>query len=221
MSEPERWLTSPDAPGPMREMLSAAQKVGPSTLERAALAGKLGVATSGLWIAPALKGLAGAAVIAGGVWIAATAGSSSDNAAAPVPTIASQSLSAPPSNLDPPKAIEPAPAAASASPAAQAESAPALKTPTVRAAPGPVAPEAKKPSETSLISGARKSLEASPRVALDLLAQHAKLYPSGILAEEREVLRIRALKNLGRAKDAQLQEEKFHKEHPGSVHHVP
>lgn len=219
MSEPERWLSSPDAPGPMRDMLSAAQKVGPSALERAALAGKLGVATSGLWIAPALKGLAGAVLVAGGVWVAATAGAPVNEQAAlptPPPVVQTDPVTSEtgPSLEQPPQLEEEGPEVV-----APTKTQPERAKKTTRAV--PAAPEMKKPSETSLIAGARNSLGTAPEAALSLLLQHAKLYPSGVLAEEREVLRIRALKNLGRAKDAQRQEEKFHEEHPGSVHHVP
>lgn len=220
MSEPERWLTSADAPGPMRDMLAAAQKVGPSTLERAALAGKLGVATSGLWIAPALKGLAATAVVAGGVWLAATAGSpSSDTGAAlaPAPQTTSASRGSTP-NTETLKPVESASSPVDLSPEVERE---ATSAPVVKSRVAKAPPEIKKPSETSLIAGARKSLDTSPGAALGLLTEHAKLYPSGVLAEEREVLRIRALRNLGRATDAEIQEEKFHKEHPASLHHVP
>lgn len=232
MTEPERWLTSTDAPGPMRDMLLEAQKVGPSTLERAALAGKLGVATSGLAIVPALKGLAFATLVAGGVWVAATGGAPLEPAAPRLaPSVVQQ---APVAQQVPVAKSEPVTSEAEPNAERQikreqnpSEGAPPTVVPPessskeARVAPAPARSEMKKPSETSLIAGARNSLEASPDAALRLLSQHAKIYPSGILAEEREVLRIRALKSLGRAKDAQLQQQKFRKEHPESAHHLP
>lgn len=231
MSEPERWLTSADAPGPMRDLLSAAQKVGPTTIERAALAGKLGVATSGLWIVPALKGLAGAALVAGGVWMATADGdparqdtSRQQDAAGPQNSSEMGSASATPSSLAPsPAGPAPEVAAAASAPEAPApKSADTADEPGSRKARAPgVSVTAPRPSEISLIAGARNSLESAPQKALSLLSEHAKLYPSGVLAEEREVLRIRALKSLGREKDAKAQQQKFHQEHPESVHHVP
>jgi hypothetical protein len=203
----------------MREMLSAAQQVGPSAIERAALAGKLGVATSGLWILPALKGLAATALVAGGVWIA-TAGPPTEKAVKRTPPAATQQAplvarAAPPVELAQP-ALK-APASESSADAAP-DGTPAVKPrPSGRSG----APEVAQPSETSLIAGARSSLDAAPSTALGLLSKHAQIYPQGVLSEEREVLRIRALKNLGREKDARVEEEKFHKAHPESVHHVP
>lgn len=228
MSEPERWLTSPEAPGAMREMLSAAQKVGPSTMERAALAGKIGVATSGLWVAPVLKGLAASALVAGGVWIAATSGGPAapkgSQHVPPAPQHLPLGLQSSEKSQEPARAVAPELAPELAEPVAEppseanAHDALHLKSQAkVREA----AAMSPKPTEISLISGARSSLESAPQRALSLLSEHAKIYPTGVLAEEREVLRIRALKNLGRDKDAQAEEQKFHKEHPDSVHHVP
>lgn len=224
MSEPERWLTSTEAPGGMGEMLSAAQKVGPSAVERAALAGKLGVAASGLWIVPLLKGLAATAVVVGGVWGAAALGRSpeaspSPSAATSAPTRAVEPGESSVTDLaaesdqeqqDAPQAVEPA---------VVADPAPKKVAKSIADSNGKTQPT--KPSEASLIGRAKGALETSPSQALTALSEHAKLYPSGVLAEEREVLRIRALKNLGRERAAEAQQEKFHREHPESVHHVP
>ncbi len=222
MSEPERWFTSADAPSGMSDMLGAARSVGPSTVERAALAGKLGVATSGLWIAPVLKGLAASVIVAGGVWGASLSGG---NEGAPasrqevVPSSAEQSMvfdEAKVGEDTPPIEVE---VMAKEQPAEEASAATPL--PERRVVPKVESAEPAKPSEISLISQAKGAIESSPRKALSLLAEHAKAYPSGVLAEEREVLRIRALKNLGKEDAAHAQEEKFRKEHPESVHHVP
>lgn len=223
MNDPERWSVSPDAPNSMREMLSAAQKVGPTTVERAALAGKLGVATSGLWIVPALKGLAGVAFVAGGVWIA-TAGDPVPSSRSEVNSVASTSaLPSPELAERAAPAVESAPQVVPEADVEKQDAEVPVETnvgdigPTKRKVPA----GASKPTEISMIAAAKKSLESAPQKALSLLSEHARVYPSGVLAEEREVLRIRALKNLGREKDAKAQQQKFHQEHPESVHHVP
>ncbi len=220
MSEPERWLTSTEAPSGMSEMLSAAQKVGPSAVERAALAGKLGVATSGLWIAPALKGLAATVVVAGGIWGATNLGGAPEEAPSAVTPPSTSEPGTPTIELDEPPLVPDADAQRNEEPPEQV----VQPSPSAKRAPQKAsAPEGEpaKPSEASMIARAKGALETSPSKALAALAEHAKLYPKGVLAEEREVLRIRALKNLGRDDAAEAQQEKFRKEHPESVHHIP
>jgi hypothetical protein len=52
---------------------------------------------------------------------------------------------------------------------------------------------------------------------LNLLAQHQHQYPVGRLAEEREVLRVKALVGLGRRGQARQVAANFHREFPRSV----
>lgn len=75
-----------------------------------------------------------------------------------------------------------------------------------------------KPSETQLLSAARGALRESPLRALELLAQHEGLYPRGVLAQEREVLRVRALKAAGQDAAALARARDFRNAHPDSVH---
>ena len=72
MTDPERWLHSGDAPSGMSEMLSAAQKGGPTAVQKAALAAKLGVAGSGVWLLPLWKSLAVGGSVLGVVWAVST-----------------------------------------------------------------------------------------------------------------------------------------------------
>jgi hypothetical protein len=52
---------------------------------------------------------------------------------------------------------------------------------------------------------------------LSTTAEHERLYPSGRLSEEREVLRVKALVKLGRADPARRAAAKFHRRFPESV----
>lgn len=52
---------------------------------------------------------------------------------------------------------------------------------------------------------------------LDLVTQHAQKFPRGRLAEEREVLRVKALVGLGRGEQAQKAAARFRRSFPRSV----
>ena len=70
-------------------------------------------------------------------------------------------------------------------------------------------------SEAALLLAARK---AQPSAALRLLAEHAARFPDGLLAPERDVLRIEALRNLGRAAEAEQELRAFQARYPDSIH---
>ena len=53
--------------------------------------------------------------------------------------------------------------------------------------------------------------------ALLLIAEHARRFPSGVLAEEREALRIRCLMRSGRASEARRAMSAFEQHFPRSV----
>lgn len=57
--------------------------------------------------------------------------------------------------------------------------------------------------------GAQDAIEASPQRALGLLDDHARLYPSGNFAQERESLAIDTLRKLGRTTEAQARARAF------------
>jgi len=73
-------------------------------------------------------------------------------------------------------------------------------------------------SEAEFLERARGSLGQSPSVALSLANQHRARYPSGVLAEEREVIAIEALKRLGRTAEAERRIEAFTRRYPGSAY---
>ena len=81
----------------------------------------------------------------------------------------------------------------------------------------PVTDDATLHAEMTLLSAAQSALAAgNPERALEQLDRHARRFPTSLLAEEREVARIRALCALGR--DAQLAtaRRRFDKRFPGS-----
>ncbi|MFO0612904.1 MAG: hypothetical protein U0414_09965 [Polyangiaceae bacterium] len=75
-------------------------------------------------------------------------------------------------------------------------------------------------SEIDLLREAQSSAASSPAHALALCDEHARLYPSGALSEEREFIRIQALMAAGRVGEARSLADAFEARHPGSAHNV-
>jgi hypothetical protein len=106
------------------------------------------------------------------------------------------------------------------------------RLPSVVPAPAPVAPttpEAESPesqpagasvpeNEQTLISQAQRTLGARPARAIELLDRHETLYPDGQFAEEREVLWIDALSQLGMSKALSARGQRFLAAYPLSLH---
>jgi hypothetical protein len=80
------------------------------------------------------------------------------------------------------------------------------------------APAVDEPSEGELLRRAYAASTTDPRRALALTAEHARRFPSGMLAEEREVITIEALARLGRADAARARAATFFAAHPGSAY---
>jgi hypothetical protein len=76
----------------------------------------------------------------------------------------------------------------------------------------------KLPSEATIIDQAHRQLQADPERALALTETHRKLYPQGILAQEREVIAIEALSRLGKGRAAEKRVDDFRTKQPHSVH---
>jgi hypothetical protein len=74
------------------------------------------------------------------------------------------------------------------------------------------------PSEPVLLEQARRALASSPASALALTNQHAARFPHGVLAQEREVIAIAALRRLGRGAEADRRAAAFAQAFPGSAH---
>ena len=88
--------------------------------------------------------------------------------------------------------------------------------PSAASAPSPAA--AGVTSELELVKRAGQLLKSDPAQAFRLTTDHARLYPSGALAEEREVIAIDALASLGRASAARSRAERFMASYPRSAH---
>jgi hypothetical protein len=86
-----------------------------------------------------------------------------------------------------------------------------------RAAPGPdrgVSPDA----ELTLLKQAQATLDHDATTALALAEQHAKLYPRGLFAQEREILAIEALLKLRQRSAALARAKDFVARYPDSPH---
>jgi hypothetical protein len=73
-------------------------------------------------------------------------------------------------------------------------------------------------AERRWIEAARAALVAGdPKTGLDKLGRHAKQFPRGVLAEEREALSVDALVAAGRYDDARRRSHAFRARYPGSL----
>jgi hypothetical protein len=107
----------------------------------------------------------------------------------------------------PPAAPAPAPSTSVAPPPAPALATPAHSPP---AAPGP--------DELRLLRQARAAVARQDFTsALRPIAEHARRFKEGRLAEEREALRVRALSGLGRSEEARRAASAFEARFPRSV----
>jgi hypothetical protein len=73
-------------------------------------------------------------------------------------------------------------------------------------------------NEVELLLEARRVIRDDAEAAMRILAEHAARFPAGMLALEREVLAIEALRKLGRDAEAARRLARFRAEHPESLH---
>ena len=73
-------------------------------------------------------------------------------------------------------------------------------------------------SEASLLQRAQRLAVDRPTEALRILAEHGRVYPSGILAPEREVLAIQILRAQSRISEANSRLAAFRQRYPDSVY---
>ena len=104
----------------------------------------------------------------------------------------------------------PGPPPAEVSPPARLKSEPKVKEPP--------APVAETPSESDLMAPAQRALRSDAARTLQLVEQHASIYPHGALVQEREVLRVESLVRLGRIEEAQARAEAFRAAFPASAY---
>jgi hypothetical protein len=88
-------------------------------------------------------------------------------------------------------------------------------------APGAIAsgPSAGSESEVQLLETAQEALrDNDPDDALALAAKHARRFPNGFLAQEREVIAIEALVRKDRTAEARVRAAEFARKYPRSAH---
>jgi len=226
--DPPRWSESADGPAALRNLLSAAKRDVATDAELSELGARLEPvlgAPTGSAGAPALLKLAAGGLVAllglGAVLALRHSG--------PAPSPASSAR---------PAVVTPLAAAGSARSQLPLPELPSVATPVAptaaEAAPSrPPASSAKKwvggaaaqesqpmnaQAEASLLEQARSALGASPARALSLTQQHAQQFPRGLLAQEREVIAISALRRLGRTTEADARAARFDARYPHSAH---
>ena len=80
------------------------------------------------------------------------------------------------------------------------------------------APRSKRPNEIVLIDRARIALEDNPQNALRDLQQHLKHYPTGLLADERDYLMVKAAMSLRQAEQARDARARLSQRSPESAY---
>lgn len=88
----------------------------------------------------------------------------------------------------------------------------------MEAASGSPAAPLRADTEFSLLEQAQEEVRDAPQRALELTDRDARLFPSGVLAQERDVIAIDALVRLHRIDDARARASQFFRAFPGSAH---
>jgi hypothetical protein len=171
------------------------------------LAAPVAITTTAAGLGSATKvGLGMAALIAagGGAWLLSTHQPVPPPVPTPAPVVAPAKVTSPEASLPaPPPATEPEVRPEASAPAGQ----PAISKPA------PVTPG----TEAELLEQARSALKSDPARALARANAHAARFPGGALVQEREVIAIKALRQLGRNAEAERRSEAFVKAFPGSA----
>jgi hypothetical protein len=219
--------SSSEAPESLRSLLRSAKSDLPTAAELARLEAKLGPLLAGGGgsspAAPGMSGLGkaglaalGGLVVAGGLYL-------TTRPAPPVPG----AVPAPPSGVReaPKPVIETAPAPVAPAPVAPDTASGSVTEPskpvtdaagTARTTTGSARPSLV--PEDQLLEKARRTLASDPNRALSLTREHARTYPNGVLAQEREVIAIEALRRLGRSSEADARRGTFEQRYPQSAH---
>ena len=231
MTEPEdpsRLLDSASAPAGLRDALRSAQADVGTDQQIARLGQKLApLLGAALLPASSASTVAGASatvklgaaaaltlmIAGGGAWLLSASHPPPHDATPPAhskPVAGSPAAPAPAGGaLDAPSAVVPSEpsnvAEAPVAPPALGKSLPSKPTPAAQ------------PTEAELLEQARSALKSDPARALAKANEDARLYPRGVLVQEREVIAIQALRRLGRSAEADRRAEAFGKAFPGSA----
>jgi hypothetical protein len=98
-----------------------------------------------------------------------------------------------------------------------------VEAPTLEPSPGKPTPATRVPERSSaeelpLLQQARAALRREPAKALTLVRRHEQEFPHSRYAQEREVIRIEALRGLGKDDEADRLGEDFNRRFPGTAH---
>jgi hypothetical protein len=91
-------------------------------------------------------------------------------------------------------------------------------SPAVPPLDGVAAASSENESELALLARAQRALATEPALALQLAAAHERQFSASQLAQEREVIEVQALVQLGRRAEAQARAEAFRRRFPHSAH---
>lgn len=230
MSDPVRLLERLDTlPAELQNALGGAPgSPQPAELQQLAerLSGALGLPLGASLAAPVSASvptafkllsalLVGAALGTGGSALLSTLGSAPAPAPSRAPAPDTTTAAASPSparsaNVD----EEPAPSSAVPGSSSGLRDALRAAAPAVEAS----APQLRVESELLLVERAQRALRRDPAVALSLSGEHAALFPSGNLAQEREVIAIEALLRLTQPRAARERAQRFESTYPASAH---
>jgi hypothetical protein len=171
----------------------------------ATAAGKGAVSATSKWAVAVLVGAG--AVGTGYVWTRPP----EPAARAPVAAVVASATELAPqvASASPTAAASPSPLA-SAHPTASAEIIPRDRT-------APAVASAVRP-EIDILKEAQAALGQSPARALTLAAEHERSHPRGALGQERDMLRIQALKAQGKESEARSRAEAFRARYPKSAY---
>lgn len=217
MSDPPRLREEgAGAPPELRDMFLEARKPEPLTPSTDARLAANVAALGALPAGPLVKGLPW--LIAGGAVVVAGALALVEQRASPP----NPALSPPATNSSPAAVVPtalPAPTVPQAQPSASPdERAPAASTAHVAPAEAASSSEDALAGEAKLLNQAHSAMASDPRKAHALASEHAKRYPRGQLAAERELILVQALVKLGRVREAEARGRALRKSALSSIY---
>jgi TolA-binding protein len=204
----------PEAPPELKNLFLDAKKPEPLSSAMDARLAERVTALAALPAAPLVKGLpwliaGGAAVVAGALALV-TERAPTD--AAPSATATNSSPVAAPSEA------VPAATAPEAQTPAKDERAPAANGRHAAPAEATSATEDALAGEAKLLNQAHAAMSSDPRQAYAFASAHAKRYPRGQLAAERELILVQALVKLGRVREAESRARALRKSAPSRIY---
>lgn len=200
-------MSADELPPHVRALIDAAQHA-PVHADRGAIRARIaGTIAAGAAGTAAAAGGAGKLLMAGAVSVVAAIGGGyvATRSRGVAPSVPVSAIAAPREAVLPPPAPVAQEDAVTVSPAQPTRSSPAHA--------------GERPDETSLLAeAAQAGAHSDPARVLELVAEHARLFPHGALVEERDALELEALLALGRRDDAQSAARRFAANYPHSVH---